>query len=342
LVTGAISYQWSTGATSSAIFVSPATTTNYTVVGTDANGCSNTATANVLVNATPTVTVNSPTVCVGRSAVLTATGGTTYTWNTGATTPSVSVSPPSTTSYSVTATDANGCKGVGTGTVRVVTNALVTAKVFLEGPYNTTTHMMNDGLRSNNLLPTTEPYAGLASFAHVGGGGNETTTAAVLGVSGANAVVDWVFLELRDQTSSVVYTRSALLQADGDIVDVDGVSPVSFTTAPIGNYYLGVRHRNHLAVVSATPIDFSLLPTIDFKDKNSNVSTSKMNDVDNLKVMRGGDITGNGTINTNDILPVRLANTSGQAPAYKVEDVSMNGVVNTTDILLSRLNNKAN
>ena len=93
LATGAVSYQWSTGATSNPIIVNPTTTTNYSVTGMDANGCSNTAVATVLVNTPPVIGVNSPTICAGTSATLTATGGTSYKWSTNATTPSVSVSP---------------------------------------------------------------------------------------------------------------------------------------------------------------------------------------------------------------------------------------------------------
>ena len=43
-------------------------------------------------------------------------------------------------------------------------------------------------------------------------------------------------------------TRAALIQRDGDIVDVDGVSPVTFNGIADGNYILAVRHRNHLGL----------------------------------------------------------------------------------------------
>jgi hypothetical protein len=61
-----------------------------------------------------------------------------------------------------------------------------------------------------------------------------------------------VFLELRDLNASpgnnVLQTRSALIQRDGDIVDVDGVSPVTFNNLANGSYILSVRHRNHLGL----------------------------------------------------------------------------------------------
>src|SRR5258708_7753116 len=76
----------------------------------------------VTLNTAPTVTVNSSTICAGQSATLTATPsatGGTYSWSPGGqTTQSITVSPVSTTSYSVTYTLA-GCPGSGSGAVTV-------------------------------------------------------------------------------------------------------------------------------------------------------------------------------------------------------------------------------
>ena len=154
------------------------------------------------------------------------------------------------------------CDGLGkcdTAIVRVnvVTDDLyLIGKVFLQGAYNTATGLMNDNLRSLNYLPTTEPYSAApynVSFTHYGLGGGETVNPAVFNVTGNNAIVDWVFVELRDKNnaSQVVATRSALVQSDGDIVDVDGVSPVKFSSLPDNTYFVAVRHRNHLGVMGA-------------------------------------------------------------------------------------------
>ncbi|MBK9338120.1 MAG: HYR domain-containing protein [Lewinellaceae bacterium] len=131
-------------------------------------------------------------------------------------------------------------------------NPLVWTKpqVFLQGPYVSATQLMNDHLRVNGLIPLQEPYTGLTNFTHTGGGGGEQTTPAVLAVSGPDAIVDWVFLELRsaENPAQVLATRSALVQRDGDVVDTDGVSPVAFGVSANQSYYLTVRHRNHLGV----------------------------------------------------------------------------------------------
>jgi len=117
---GASTYTYSGG---SAV-VSPTANASYTVTGTSALGCaaSNTAVSSVTVNASPDISASSSTsvICVGESAVLTAsTSAASYTWNSGATTLTISVSPTVTTTYSVSTTGTNSCVGNGIVTVNV-------------------------------------------------------------------------------------------------------------------------------------------------------------------------------------------------------------------------------
>ena len=113
---GALTYNWNPGnITGSPISVSPVTTTTYTVTGTSALGCTSTAQVIVTVNPLPTPTATSApaAICLGQSASLTASGGTSYVWNGGALVNAngipQNVSPVSTTTYTVSATDVNGC-----------------------------------------------------------------------------------------------------------------------------------------------------------------------------------------------------------------------------------------
>jgi len=120
---GASTYTWNTGANTASISVNPSSTTVYTITGGNGN-CTNAKTSTVTVNTTPTVSVNSTTICSGNSATLTASGATTYTWNTGANTASISVSPSSTTVYTVSGTSAN-CIDAKTATITVNTTPTV-------------------------------------------------------------------------------------------------------------------------------------------------------------------------------------------------------------------------
>ena len=72
------------------------------------------------VNPAPVLTVNTPTICAGASVNLTASGATTYSWNTGATASSISVSPTSSTNYTITGTS-SGCSKTNTTSVTVNT-----------------------------------------------------------------------------------------------------------------------------------------------------------------------------------------------------------------------------
>ena len=104
----------------------------YTVTVTNVNGCSATATTNVIINALPIPTVNSNTpVCVGKSLDLTAIGGINYAWtgpngfNSSQQNPSInSVTISSSGIYTVTVTNGNGCSA--TATTNVIINALPT------------------------------------------------------------------------------------------------------------------------------------------------------------------------------------------------------------------------
>ncbi len=133
----------------------------------------------------------------------------------------------------------------------------VDLKTMLKGAYTSGANM-NASLSTQSLLPTTEPYTAMG-YAHIGGGGEEeVVNPDVLNVTGANAIVDWVLVELRSASmpATIIASRSALLQADGDVVDVDGISPVSFY-APAGNYHVAVRHRNHLGVMTGAAVNLN-------------------------------------------------------------------------------------
>jgi gliding motility-associated-like protein len=141
---GATNYIWSpstglSGTTGATVTANPTSTSNYTVSGTDGAGCSGTASVTVTVNTgvTLSVTPSSPSICIGGNIVLTATGGTSYTWSpaiglSGTTGATVTANPSSTTIYSVTATNANGC--LATANVTVTVGATLTPTVTPTSP----------------------------------------------------------------------------------------------------------------------------------------------------------------------------------------------------------------
>ena len=125
---GGGTYNWGGGVTTAFYSVSPIATTTYTVTVTGANGCTSTSSATVVVNPLPTVAIvpTSASICLGTMTTLTATGGTSYTWSNLGTTPAISVSPIANTTYTVTATDSNGCTNTASTPVTVLPLPVVT------------------------------------------------------------------------------------------------------------------------------------------------------------------------------------------------------------------------
>lgn len=158
---GAITYNWSTGSTNNSILVSPLVTTNYTVTGIS-SGCSSTTVVSVYVIPTPTLTVNSVTLCAGQSATLTVSGATSYIWSTSALSNTIIVTPSVTTSYSVGGISLLGC--VNSSTTTVVVNPLpiisINSPTICAGQTTTliasgaTTYTWSSSSVSNSLIIT--------------------------------------------------------------------------------------------------------------------------------------------------------------------------------------------
>ena len=131
---GGGTYSWTTGSTSNPIVVSPSTGTTYSVIVSNGT-CSDTAALTISVNPSPTASVSATgsSICAGQSATLTATGGGTYAWNTGATTAVISVTLSASTNYTVTVTAANGCTAVATASIAVtpIPNATISANTTI-------------------------------------------------------------------------------------------------------------------------------------------------------------------------------------------------------------------
>ena len=97
---GGNNYSWNTGVTTSSIILNPSTTTSYTVIVSNTNGCSNTTSINITVAPPPIAGISGNTnICAGESATLSASGIGSYLWSNGATT--TSISPSTGGTYSV-------------------------------------------------------------------------------------------------------------------------------------------------------------------------------------------------------------------------------------------------
>lgn len=249
--------------------------------------------------------------------------------------------------------------GIGQGASRGGGWFPLNVKVLLGGAYNPQTGLMSTALNDANLIPAEEPYSDLNYYMTVGG--SDTTEPEIFDVTGPDAIVDWVVVQLRnrDDMKDVRYSKAALLQADGDVVAEDGVSPISVwdTNDPDqDHFYVLVGHRNHLPVITAAPINLTTTGSIDltsaslFEDITLPGTAAKL--VDNKQVLWPGDVNDDriikytGEDNDRDTI---LSAVGADVPTnvvtgqYRLEDVNMDGVVkyvgenNDRDIILQSI-----
>jgi len=131
---GGGSYLWSTGEDSTHITVGPDSTTTYFITVTNAAGCTATDSAVVTVNTSSaaSITPAGDSVCIGNSTTLTASGGSSYLWNTGASTAAITVSPVLSTIYRVTVTNSYGCTYVTDAIVTVNTVPIISKELVTD------------------------------------------------------------------------------------------------------------------------------------------------------------------------------------------------------------------
>lgn len=212
----------------------------------------------------------------------------------------------------------------------------VQLRMLLQGAYVTATGLMRDALRSGGLLPLAEPYTGLGFTLTEGTGA--TVLPAVLNTEGPDAIVDWVLVELRsaEAPATVLERIPALLQRDGDVVDLDGASPVRFTVDRPA-FHLAVRHRNHLATMSKDPIAFGAQnATLDLSLSDTQTfGTNGQALVGGRTALWAGDCNGDGVVRyagaTNDRDPILLG-VGGTVPTnvtfgYSSNDVNLDGMI---------------
>ncbi|MBL0044734.1 MAG: PKD domain-containing protein [Flavobacteriales bacterium] len=210
-------------------------------------------------------------------------------------------------------------------------------KLMLEGAFDAGTLKMRDNLRTAGILPAGEPYSA-AGFTQASDGGGEIMQAGVTSITGDNAIVDWVQVELRNSATpaTIVATRPALVQSDGDVVAVDGISPISLL-ASTGNYYVAVKHRNHLGCMTAsavslntttTVIDFTNLATTTYGTQ-AQKTIGTINTLWSGNVVRDGNLKYVGASNDRDPILVRIGSTvpTNVVNGYYPEDCNLDGSV---------------
>ncbi|MFA6571509.1 MAG: hypothetical protein WCT77_09765, partial [Bacteroidota bacterium] len=217
------------------------------------------------------------------------------------------------------------------GTTGNAGKLLLSARVLLEGPYRFGS--MATDLLQKNLIPSTPPDI----YPY-----NMDPNRTVINVPVIpDSVVDYIVLEFRkEKIDPKPYFRTCFVKSNGLVVDLDGKSPVILARGGLnpGQYYVAVRHRNHLSIITEDTV--GLYPRdegtfIDFA--NTNILFGRTNAVKPIALdtsgsvlwgMIAGDTNADGKIDSNDQL-----NTWNDRDfeGYLVPDINMSGIINTRD-----------
>ena len=205
-------------------------------------------------------------------------------------------------------------------------NVQLAARLFLQGPYDSNSHHLRTALSEGGFLPTTSPY----------GQDSRMLNGAV-----PAGIADWLLLQLRSTaTGATVCSKSVLLRNDGLVVADDGATAVVSMATLEGEkeYFVVVKHRNHLAAMSSTGIGLSSSAAANYDystglDKYFGAEAQEIEP--GVFALHAGDSDASGIINAADYFSVKPhIGFSGYAAA----DVDMTTIVNAADYFVIKAN----
>jgi hypothetical protein len=178
-------------------------------------------------------------------------------------------------------------------------NKIVNLKLFLQGLYNPANHLLNKAQNENG-----DHYTG--------------------------DIADIITLEIHKSTSaySLVYAVS------NNNLKTNGTTVFSFPYYLKDNYYIAVKHRNHLETWSSSPVSFAA-DTInyDFTTSASKAYSDNQKQVSpNTFAMYVGDVNQDGVVDLSDLVTMDGDLTNGTV-AYIVYDLNGDGVVDISDLV---------
>ncbi|MBN1893755.1 hypothetical protein JW906_04645 [bacterium] len=176
------------------------------------------------------------------------------------------------------------------GYTRPASVPLLQVAAMLEGPYNASGHNMYNSLQTPTVyIPHLSPYD------------EDPRTAYQFPAN----TVDWILVQVCAQADThVVFNRSAFLLTDGSIVEDENVDGINLYSLASGDYFLVLRHRNHLAVISAATVSVSSGSTIpyDFSTAESQAGgTGALKQLESgVWGLWAGDADGSGQVGASD------------------------------------------
>ena len=189
-------------------------------------------------------------------------------------------------------------------------------RVLLQGPFVGAGAEMSSALSTSGMLPYQSPYAAAPRVA----------------TRIPSNVTDWVLVQFRQSPDTpAVLSHSAFLRNDGWIVDDKGLTDLGISLPRTNAFYVVIKHRNHLAAMSAVPVAFNnQLMAYDFtaganKYFGGSSSCTPVYGTNVLYALRAGDTDGDGTVGDADLaICDTLAGTTG---VYRRSDMNLDGSI---------------
>ena len=280
-------------------------------------------------------------ICKGEAITLNGSGtGDNMYWSASETLSDTTLlnpvaNPTTTTAYTLNAINEDDCSATD-GVVVVVEDCSITLniKAFLQGPYDVNTGQMKAALKEAELIPLNQPYlnepwnyAGTESFASY----DEMP----------DDMVDWVLLEIRDAgDTSIVEQKAAVLLADGSIIEHNPANTEGIVFDDLAyntGYFILLRHRNHLAVLTKEPVLLNnTTGIIDFTNIENVAGETVVLISDNTYGLYAGDFNADGVITIIDYNSyLQDASTLNK---YNANDANLDKSVTVTDFNLYKPN----
>ncbi|MBL1214913.1 MAG: hypothetical protein HND52_16255 [Ignavibacteriae bacterium] len=218
-----------------------------------------------------------------------------------------------------------------------ITSPAPKIKVFLQGPYRDS--VMTTTLAGLGYVPLSQPY----DVAPWNYSGFEKVPSGFF--TSHPDIVDWVLIELRtsETENTTVAKRAAFLNKNGTLVEIDGVSPISFFVDSTIQYFVVIRHRNHLDIMSDNPVGVNVASSLyDFTLAQTQAYTTTPSDEPMIDLgggvfgMYSGDTNTSGIITAADKSPVNSFNLS---VGYYNADTNFSGIVTAADKSFVNSNN---
>lgn len=276
----------------------------------------------IVVNALPTLTVSSGSICNGQSFTITSSGASSYTYSEG----SAIVSPTITSSYTVTGTDINGCTNTNVAVSTVTVNAIPVISVnsgsicsgnsFIMNPTGANTYTYSSG--SNTVTPT----------------GNTTYT--VTGSSAMGCIASPV-------TSSVVVNTIPSLTTSATPTLICNGETATLTVSGANTYIWSTNATNTVISVSPTvTANYTVTGTSVFGCNATAIVTESVSACIGIEALNNNTSIQvypnptNGLLNIelvtdiNNDIHIQITNTLGQS-VYAQTVTSSKTIINTND-----------